>query len=229
MRDVIPEHNIQKRIFNRLVGSESMRYSELKPKEIEANLFMYHLKELMKVGLVEKLEKRYTLTAAGRSTATRFSIREQGIRIMPSAISVLVLESTDGDQLLYRRRRQPYIGALGFPSGKIHLGDTLKVAAYRELDEKCGYHQEDFELTYRGVFNLVEYEETGLKNHIIGHVWHGTVGDKKVFENHAGVTFWADWKVYPYEDFIPGQKEIIEALDAKKFFGIEIYVDNRPS
>lgn len=199
-----------------------MRYSELKPKELEANLFMYHLKELMKMGLVEKLEKRYTLTQAGRSTATRFSIREQSIRVMPSTITVLALRSSNGNWLLYRRKRQPYINALGFPSGKIHLGDKLIDAAYRELDEKCGYTADEVSLNYRGVFNLVEKAEGEIKNHVIGHVWHGVVDDKRIFENHAGETFWGNWQEYPYEDFIPGFREIVEALKSDQFFGLEI-------
>lgn len=221
-RDVVPEHNIQKSIFNMLVSSESLRYSELKPKELEANLFMYHLKELIKMGLVEKLEKKYTLTPAGRSTATRFSIREKGIRIMPSSITVIILQSEDGGMLLYRRKRQPYMNFLGFPSGKIHLGDRLIDAAYRELDEKCGYSKDEVELNYRGVYNLVEYDGENLKNHIIGHVWVGKVLEKRDFTNHAGETFWGDWTKFPYEDFIPGTKEIIKALESKEFFGIDL-------
>jgi ADP-ribose pyrophosphatase YjhB (NUDIX family) len=225
MKDVVPEHHIQKRIFNRLVGATSMRYSELRPKELEANLFMYHLKELIKMGLVEKGESGYTLTKNGRSTATRFSIREQGIRIMPSTISVIALRAEDGDWLLYRRKRQPYIDSLGFPSGKIHLGDKLIDAAYRELDEKCGYVRDEVDLTYRGVFNLVEHEPNNLKNHIIGHVWTGKVKEKKVFQNHAGETFWGDWEAYAYKEFIPGIKEIITALERPEFFGLDLHFE----
>jgi 8-oxo-dGTP pyrophosphatase MutT (NUDIX family) len=226
MRDVIPEHHLQKKIYNRLVGAESLRYSQLRPEGVEANLFMYHLKELIRSGLVEKVDGGYSLTQQGRSTATRFSIREQGIRIMPSTISVIVLRSKDGEWLLYRRRRQPYIGSLGFPSGKIHLGDSLENAAYRELDEKCGYGKDEVALTWRGAFNLVEHELAGLKNHIIGMVWAGEVKDKRVFENHAGETFWGDWTKENYDDFIPGFREIVSSLNAHRFFGFELRIDD---
>lgn len=223
MRDIVPEHHIQKRIFNRLVGAESLRYSQLKPKELEANSFMYHLKELIKMGLVDKADGGYTLTHAGRSTATRFSIREEGIRIMPSTISVVVLRSKDGEWLLYRRMRQPYINYLGFPSGKIHLGDKLSDAAYRELDEKCGYAQDEITLSHRGVFNLVEFSDEGLKNHIVGQVWYGEVIEKRVFDNHAGETFWGEWTNENYDEFIPGFKDIVVALKDNSFFGLDLY------
>jgi ADP-ribose pyrophosphatase YjhB (NUDIX family) len=223
MKDVVPEHHIQKKIFNRLVGADKIRYSLLKPKGMEANVFMYHLKELIKMGLVQKLETGgYSLTAQGKSTATRFSIREENIRIMPSTISVIVLRGPAGEWLLYRRKRQPYIDALGFPSGKVHLGDSLAKAALRELDEKCGYSAAEVSLDWRGTFNLVEYDEQHLKNHIIGLVWYGEVGSKKIFNNHAGETFWGDWRGYPYEQFIPGFKEIIEALENPEFFALDL-------
>ena len=229
MKDIVPEHHIQKRLFNKLVGAETLRYSELKPKELEANLFMYHLKELIKMGLVEKKDRAYALSQKGRTTATRFSIREQTIRVMPSTLSVIALQSNEGLWCLYKRKRQPYIGSLGFPSGKIHLGDSLADAAYRELEEKCGYVR-DVHLEWKGTFNLVENEQDGsLKNHVIGQVWHGFVKEKKIAENHAGVTFWDDWTSLDYTDFIPGFKEIIQGLATKNFFHFELVKNNSKS
>jgi ADP-ribose pyrophosphatase YjhB (NUDIX family) len=226
MKDVVPEHHIQKKLFNKLIGAESLRYSELKPKDIEANLFMYHLKELMKMGIVDKIDGKYQVSKQGSNTATRFSIREQGMRIMPAAISVIALKAQDGQWLLYKRSRQPYIGSLGFPSGKVHLGDALQDAAYRELDEKCGYTRTEIKLAHRGVFNLVVHEpDTSLKNHIIGQIWYGVVSEKKEFANHAGQTFWADWTNENYDEFIPGFKEIIEALESPDFFYLDMKFD----
>lgn len=220
MRDVVPEHHIQKKLFNKLVGASSLRYSQLKPKELEANLFMYHLKELMKMGLVEKLDGKYALTPKGQLMATRFSIREEQIRIMPSTLSVIVLRSGD-EWLLYRRKRQPYIDAIGFPSGKIHLGESLKDAAERELSEKCGYGAGMVSLVHRGMFNLVDKHDNGLTNHIIGQVWAGSVTDKKVFSNHAGETFWADWHDCESE-FMSGTQDLVDALASPDFFHLDL-------
>lgn len=227
MRDIVPEHHIQKKLFNKLVGAKSLRYSELKPKELEANLFMYHLKELIKMGLVEKIDGKYQVSKQGGNTATRFSIREQGIRIMPATISVIALQSKDGEWLLYRRKRQPYIDSLGFPSGKIHLGDSLEDAAYRELGEKCGYARDEVKITHRGMFNLVENEPDGsLKNHIIAQVWYGLSKDKKEFINHAGETFWGNWQDQNYDEFIPGFREIFTSLESLEFFHLDLSFDD---
>ena len=209
-------HHIQRRIFNRLVGAESLRYSELKPKEIEANLFMYHLKELMKMGLVEKDDKNYRLTESGKMLATKFSVREVGIRQMPSTLSIIVLRASDGSWLLYERKRQPYIGWLGWPSGKIHMGETLNEAGRREASEKCGY--EDIDLHLLGNFSLVTKGiPSDFVNHVIGYVWFAEVAEKREFENHAGHTFWVDdWRSLDYERFIPGFKEIVAEIESSR-------------
>lgn len=211
-------HHIQKKIFNALVRGHEMRYSEIKPKEVEANLFMYHLNELIKAGLVEKHEKLYRLTQKGKLMATRYSLRQQDIRLMPSTLSVIFLTAADGQVLLYERARQPYLGSLGAPSGKIHFGETLREAAERELVEKCGYTAGVVGLTLRGEFSLVSFEANGeqnLQNHILGHVWTGQVGDdKRAHQNHAGKTFWANWEKQDYGKFIPGYKEIVEAINS---------------
>ncbi|MCA9348553.1 NUDIX domain-containing protein [Candidatus Saccharibacteria bacterium] len=225
MKQIDISHHIQRRIFNRLVGAESMRYSELKPKELEANAFMYHLNELIKAGLVEKQDKQYQLTETGKALATRFSIRESGIRLMPTTLSVIYLHSQDEQTLLYRRKRQPYIDALGFPSGKIHLGETLEEAAYRELEEKCGYQPKEVKLTLKGEFSLVSRRDKFIENHVIGHLWEGMVIDKKTHTNHAGETYWADWQAEDYSQFIPGFKELIEASKQSNQFVLDLKFD----
>lgn len=212
MSTEVLSHHIQKTLFKSLVEADSLRYSQLKPKGLEPNLFMYHLKELIKFGYVEKVSAGYSLTNKGKELATRFSVRETLIREMPSTITVVKLRAEDGQTLLYRRQRQPYIGALGFPSGKIHLGETLKVAAERELLEKCNYKAAEVKLKIRGEFSLVTTNGDFINNHVLGHVWEGQVGkNKKEFDNPAGQTFWADWQKQDYSKFISGFKEIVEA------------------
>lgn len=220
MKDVVPEHHIQKKLFNSLITSDGLRYSELKPKELEANLFMYHLKELIKLGLVEKIEGKYRLSMYGKQVATRFSVREESIRLMPSTISVVVLKALDGELLLYRRKRQPYIDAVGFPSGKIHVGDSLLNAANREMGEKCDYTPNEVRLRHVGMLNIVENNDN-VSAHIIAQVWRGEVSTKKQFANHAGETFWADWRKYETE-FMAGTKELMQALASDDFFHLDL-------
>jgi hypothetical protein len=41
-------HVIQKEILAKLIAADSLRFSQLKPKHLESNHFMYHLRALMR-------------------------------------------------------------------------------------------------------------------------------------------------------------------------------------
>lgn len=44
----------------------------------------------------------------------------------------------DGHVLLARRGKEPSYGLWSVPGGAVHLGETLKTAALREIREECG-------------------------------------------------------------------------------------------
>jgi len=132
-------HHIQKHIIDVLMYTEVARFKELRPPKTDTNLFSYHLKALMKLGMVIKVETGYTLSAMGLSYVDRVSTQKRVIRMQPKIISMLLIQNSDGDVLLQRRNKQPYINAWTLPYGKIHIDDaTLKHAAQREVKEKLG-------------------------------------------------------------------------------------------
>jgi ADP-ribose pyrophosphatase YjhB (NUDIX family) len=52
---------------------------------------------------------------------------------------MLLIQNSDGDILLQRRSKQPYINAWTLPYGKLHIDDpSVLVAAKREAKEKLG-------------------------------------------------------------------------------------------
>ena len=52
---------------------------------------------------------------------------------------MLVIQNSNGDVLLQRRLKQPYIDTWTLPYGKLHIEDTsLREAAVREAHEKLG-------------------------------------------------------------------------------------------
>ena len=59
--------HIQRDIIARLKNADSLRFSQLKPhQDIPNDLYNYHLKQLIGDGLIEKIETRYQLSAAGK-------------------------------------------------------------------------------------------------------------------------------------------------------------------
>lgn len=132
-------HHIQKHIIDVLMYTEVARFRDLRPPRTDTNLFSYHLNTLIKLKLVKKLEIGYTLTTNGLSYVDRVSTEKRVVRMQPKIISMLLIQNSEGDVLLQRRRKQPYINAWTLPYGKIHIDDeTLELAAQREVKEKLG-------------------------------------------------------------------------------------------
>lgn len=133
------KHHIQKYIIDALIYTEVARFRDLRPTRTDTNLFSYHLKTLIKLGLVKKVENGYTLTVAGLSYVDRVSTEKKTIRTQPKIITMLLIQNSNGDILLQRRTKQPYINAWTLPYGKLHIDDpSVEIAAIREMKEKLG-------------------------------------------------------------------------------------------
>ena len=131
-------HYIQLYILDQLVLHKYLRNSEMRPPRVESNLYQYHLKRLIASGCVFKVEEGYTLSARGLAYADRHSTALRAQRPQPKLVTTLLLTNTLGEVLLVPRAKQPFIGLLNLPSGKIHEGESLIESAQRELCEKVG-------------------------------------------------------------------------------------------
>lgn len=139
-------HHIQRHIVDVLMYAETVRFRDLRPPQTDTNLFTYHLKNLVKTGLVEKIEGGYRLGPIGMSYVDRVSTEQKTVRTQPKIITMLVVQNSDGDILLQRRTKQPYINEWTLPYGKIHIDDmTIKDAAQRECSEKLNLKDQQVE------------------------------------------------------------------------------------
>ena len=139
-------HHIQKFIIDVLMYKKVARFRDLRPPKTDTNLFTYHLNSLVKQGLVEKVEGGYVLSAAGLSYVDRVSVEKKAIRTQPKIITMLVVQNGEGDILLQRRTKQPYIDTWTLPYGKLHVEDnSVKEAAQREAFEKLGLEAQPME------------------------------------------------------------------------------------
>ena len=119
--------------------TEIARFKDLRPPKADTNLFSYHLNALIKSGLVKKLETGYTLSITGLSYVDRVSTEKRVVRTQPKIITMLLIQNSEGDILLQRRSKQPYINVWTLPYGKLHIDDpSVMVAAKREAKEKLG-------------------------------------------------------------------------------------------
>lgn len=133
------QHHIQKHIIGVLMYQKFARFRDLRPPKVDTNLYSYHLKLLQKAKLIEKTPDGYTLTKKGILYIDRVTTSTLDVRSQPKIITMLLVQNSDGDILLFRRRRQPYTNTWTLPYGKLHIDDqSLIDAAHREADEKLG-------------------------------------------------------------------------------------------
>jgi len=139
IESVSVNHHIQKYIIDVLMYTQIARFRDLRPDKTDTNLFTYHLNSLVKSGMVAKVEGGYSLSVAGLSYVDRVSTEKKTVRTQPKIITMLLIQNSDGDVLLQKRDKQPYINAWTLPYGKLHIDDaTLQHAAQREAKDKLG-------------------------------------------------------------------------------------------
>jgi len=130
-------HHIQKYIIDVLMFQEVARFRDLRPPKVDTNLFSYHLKLLIKNDIVKKTTAGYALSTNGLAYVDRVSVVSKAVRTQPKIITMLVVQNSEGEVLLWRRKRQPYINAWTLPYGKLHTEDeSIEAAVQRELSEK---------------------------------------------------------------------------------------------
>lgn len=133
-------HHIQKYIIGVLIHKKYARFRDLRPPKTDTNLFSYHLKVLIKEQWVEKSEEGYTLSKNGLAYVDRVSIEKLNIRSQPKIITMLLIQNSEGDVLVQKRTKQPYIDTWTLPYGKTHIDDlSIEVGARRESLEKLNY------------------------------------------------------------------------------------------
>lgn len=142
MTDGTQLHALQLRILKKLLFSDVVSFAKLKPNpEMENSQFSFHLVRLINNGLVQKEACGYRLTDRGKEYANRVDSRDLYIRVqaklsvVPCCIRTLKGKT---QYLIYTRKKHPFWGYQGFPSGKIKYGETVTAAAERELREESG-------------------------------------------------------------------------------------------
>ena len=217
-------HRLQQHILSRLIAHEDQRYADLKPDEVEGNLFMYHLRQLTSRGLVVKrADGLYELTAEGKRLVGGMSLETLTPRAQPKIVTLVVCRNEEGQYLFYRRRRQPLLGMAGFPYGKIHLGESIADAAVRELFEKTGLAAE---LEHKGDGYITIYQDSEPVSQIMFHLFYGEnpVGEL-LPDATSGKAFWGTLSDVD-KSFMPSVIDLLQLLKdnpTERFFAELVY------
>jgi DNA-binding HxlR family transcriptional regulator len=149
-------HHIQNAVLYTLSFSDGIRFGELKPDNLENKLFNYHLKQLIRDGLVVKTtDGRYCLSVEGKRLGR--SVYESHSTHAKHARSVLILvirRQTDGAWFLSKRKTHPLKGKVGF----LHTTPEIDKDSYTtatHLVEQMGIDA-SFTILGGGLFRVVE-------------------------------------------------------------------------
>ena len=211
-------HYIRKHILRTLSLTKWARFSDMRPKNVDSNLYNYHLKELLREGYVEHHEtKGYRLSPYGLRFVNQISMEIFEPRWQPKIATVLVCRRGD-DVVLWKKFKQPYIGTWTLPGGKMHYDDvSIRGAAERDI---LFYSQRvPDDLRHVGLYCYRVFINDELISYTFDHVFTGTLDvDDFILDRPR----WVHYRGLPSETFSPGTREIIETVTTSdSFFVIE--------
>jgi 8-oxo-dGTP pyrophosphatase MutT (NUDIX family) len=132
-------HPLQISILQKLMYSNGLKFSGLKPAKVGGGKFSFHLERLIREGWMEKNGVIYSLTAKGKELAGRMDLGDKILKSQAKISVVMVCLDTKGLEdkyLLYTRLKSPFYKFQGFPTGKVQEGEMILEAARRELKEE---------------------------------------------------------------------------------------------
>lgn len=140
MSDAISINAVQANILRRLFTQDGLRFGAIKDIHTPSDQFSYHLRQLQKLGLVEKSpDLSYRLTPLGKQRSILLSTSgNQFIKQGFLAVRIVLTKVEGGDTYYLMRERQlvPYKGMLETPGDKILRGEKVAEAAKRALLEQ---------------------------------------------------------------------------------------------
>lgn len=180
------DHHIQRHIISVLMYQKHARFRDLRPKNVDTNLYSYHLKLLQKRNFVTKDIEGYTLGKNGMLYIDRVTTSTLKVRTQPKIIVMLVVQNGEGDVLLYRRERQPFTNQWTLPYGKLHLDDeTLLAAAHREAREKLRIENDSIRHSGDCYIRIKDKDETIMST--LAHVFRMEADDIELDERQQWV------------------------------------------
>jgi len=152
---------VQLQILTILNGTlDIQRYSDLKPKDLDNDLFNYHLQFLVKKNLVNKTEKGYQISQKGKKIMSNIDAVGKKYDLFRYSITANVMKKENGKKYILgqKRLRHPYYGDISTISGKVKKGERVTDAAKRKLKEETGL---EAEFKVLGLFRKIRKNEKG--------------------------------------------------------------------
>jgi ADP-ribose pyrophosphatase YjhB (NUDIX family) len=154
-------HYIQREILRELLFNPDTNFTKLNTHGITSDHFSYHIKQLIKIELVEKRSGKYVLSDIGKDLANRLDTESETAvfeKFGKVGVFCLIFSGSDynSKMIAQTRLKEPFFGYKGVVTGKIKFGETTFDAARREVLEETGLVGE---LNYKGMAHHVNIKD----------------------------------------------------------------------
>lgn len=119
---------MEKKILSLFLYKNKLKFNEIeKELNVRSNKLAYHLKNLIKEGILKKEEEEYELSEASEFLIPYISEKN-------STLAVVLVHLGDTENVfLCKREKRPFKGKLGLPGGRILVGESVKEASERVM------------------------------------------------------------------------------------------------
>lgn len=193
---------VQLKILSNALKGNSLRYSDLKPSDIDQDLFNYHLRFLLDKKYLKKEVDFYQLTNYGKKYVIQMDTKGEYKPLFRVSVIAIAFKNNRKEILMEKRLRHPYYGdtLLGI-AGKLNQGELVIDGAKRKFLEETGLNGE-FE--FIGVIRKIRKDSRG--NLIEDSLYHVCVCENPSGDlskaNDFGFHFWYDFELSKIEDVI---------------------------
>lgn len=196
-------HTEQSKILHQLLFANQLKYSDMKPEDMEGSQFTYHLKQLLQKGYIEHTDDFYVLTIKGKEFANQMDTDKKVFKKQAKVSNLLAIIRYDNKQkvieqvLMYKRLKNPFYGLIGHPTRKFWYGQEMSTAAEDAIEVECGL--------------TGEAETIGTLHFLIEH--QGQIVEDKIFHiqlfinPHGEIVNGVDGE-YFWTDYLPVKADI---------------------
>ncbi|MBX4196395.1 NUDIX domain-containing protein [Candidatus Pacearchaeota archaeon] len=119
------------KILELFTRHETLKFNQLgKALNSRSNKIAYHLKHLVKQGVLDKKDDNYMLAEPAEQLIPYISEKKPVIPV------VLLHIKKDNKVFLYKRKKRPFLGLFSLPGGRLVLGESIEEAAKRIMKTK---------------------------------------------------------------------------------------------
>ncbi len=122
---------MEKNIISLFIKEIQLKFNEIeKLLKIRSNKLDYHLKKLVKKGVLNKENGFYSLSESSEYLIPYLSNKESVLPV------ILICIGNSEKAFFYKREKRPYKGFLSLPGGRLRLGEEINGGVKRIMKEK---------------------------------------------------------------------------------------------